>query len=220
MIDDEERRITEYASPPCFMHELTPGYCLETQLIGRGSWSDVKRFRKTERERLLTARSIMTAGERAQKGLRIEARMASRINVSNTLVVGCYWPIRGEPDLREWMTQFVRAGGTITLPVVIQKDWPLEYRKWTPECGMERGFWNILVPSHGPALQPSIVLAPLVGFDEAGYRLGYGGGYFDRTLAAMKNRPRAIGVGYAISRIPTIYPQPHDVKMDEVITEE
>ncbi|MGH7006609.1 MAG: 5-formyltetrahydrofolate cyclo-ligase, partial [Alphaproteobacteria bacterium] len=117
------------------------------------------------------------------------------------------------------MTQLVRCGGTIALPVVIRKDWPLEYRKWTLETAMERGLWNIPVPSHGPCLQPSVVIAPLVGFDDAGYRLGYGGGFFDRTLAAMPARPRTIGVGYGGSRLPSIYPQPHDVRMDLIVTD-
>lgn len=220
MIGDEERRVTEYASPPCFMHELTPEYRLELQAIGSSDWNDVRQFRRAEREKLLAARSTMTAGERAEKSARITAGLTSRIGAIKKQVIGVYWPIRGEPDLRKWMTSVVHAGGTVVLPVVLQKARPLEYRAWTPDCTMERRSWNILVPSHGSSLQPSIVLAPLVGFDDAGYRLGYGGGYFDRTLAAMPRKPQTFGVGYAMSRIPTIYPQPHDVKMDEIITEE
>ncbi|WP_411961464.1 5-formyltetrahydrofolate cyclo-ligase [Mesorhizobium sp. CO1-1-3] len=75
-------------------------------------------------------------------------------------------------------------------------------------------------PSHGPAVQPDVVIAPVVGFDEANYRLGYGGGFFDRTLAAAPRRPLVVGVGYARSRIRTIYPQPHDIPMDVVVTDE
>ena len=85
---------------------------------------------------------------------------------------------------------------------------------------MERGVWNILVPSRGPSVQPDVVIAPVVGFDEAKYRLGYGGGFFDRTLAALSKRPFVVGVGYAQSRIQTIYPQAHDIPMDLIVTDE
>jgi 5,10-methenyltetrahydrofolate synthetase len=84
---------------------------------------------------------------------------------------------------------------------------------------LERGVWNILVLAQGPAVQPEIVIAPLVGFDEAGYRLGYGGGFYDRTLAAMPGKPFVVGVGYCEARIPTIHPQPQDIPMDIIVTD-
>lgn len=74
---------------------------------------------------------------------------------------------------------------------------------------MEQGVWKRPVPVDGPEVTPNILLAPLVGWDEAGYRLGYGGGHFDRTLAALDARPLVIGVGLAAPRIPTIVPPPH-----------
>jgi 5-formyltetrahydrofolate cyclo-ligase len=79
--------------------------------------------------------------------------------------------------------------------------------------------WNIPVPEKRNIVIPQAVLAPLVGFDRQGYRLGYGGGYFDRTLAALAPRPRAIGVGFELLQIETIYPQPFDFPMDVVVTE-
>jgi 5-formyltetrahydrofolate cyclo-ligase len=84
---------------------------------------------------------------------------------------------------------------------------------------MERGFWNIPVPADGPQVMPKIVIAPVVGFDPDCYRLGYGGGYFDRTLMAMPAGTRVIGVGYAQAAIPTIHPQPHDIPMNLIVTE-
>lgn len=84
---------------------------------------------------------------------------------------------------------------------------------------MERGVWNIPAPADGEVLTPDVVLAPLVGFDPDGYRLGYGGGFFDRTLAALSPQPRAIGVGQAVAAIPTIHPQPQDIPMDAIVTE-
>ena len=84
---------------------------------------------------------------------------------------------------------------------------------------MERGVWNIPVPAHGPDIVPDIVMSPLVGWDRGGYRLGYGGGYFDRTLAALTPRPLTIGIGLDAARIATIFPQPHDIAMQVIVTE-
>jgi len=84
---------------------------------------------------------------------------------------------------------------------------------------MVQGFWKIPVPSDGPEVVPDVTLAPVVGWDGANYRLGYGGGYFDRTLAALAPRPLTIGVGLCAARVPTIFPQPHDIAMDVIVTE-
>ena len=135
------------------------------------------------------------------------------------LVVSCYWPIRGEPDLRQWIADMVKRGGTCALPVVVERGAPLEFHRWRPGERLRPGHWNIPVPADPVAVTPDIVIAPLVGFDAACYRLGYGGGFFDRTLAAMRERPRVIGVGYAATWLPTIYPQWHDVPMDVIVTE-
>tara|TARA_R110002153_G_scaffold65757_16_gene175923 strand:- start:4074 stop:4439 length:366 start_codon:yes stop_codon:yes gene_type:complete len=96
---------------------------------------------------------------------------------------------------------------------------PLVFREWTPETVMERGFWNIPVPASGHALLPDLILSPLVGWDSGGYRLGYGGGYFDRTPAALTPRPPAIGIGLDAAQIATIFAQPHDIAMQAIVTE-
>lgn len=135
-------------------------------------------------------------------------------------VVAGYWPIKGEADLRPWLGLLHGQGAVIALPVVVQVAAPLEFRRWHPGTAMERGIWNIPVPPAGAdSLRPEIALAPLVGWDCEGYRLGYGGGYFDRTLAATKPRPHVIGVGLQAARIGTIHPQPHDIPMDAIVTE-
>lgn len=83
---------------------------------------------------------------------------------------------------------------------------------------MARGLWKIPYPAEGAEVLPSVVIAPLVGFDKNGFRLGYGGGFFDRTLAGFDARPLVIGVGYPGASIPTIFPQPHDIPMDWIVT--
>jgi 5-formyltetrahydrofolate cyclo-ligase len=84
---------------------------------------------------------------------------------------------------------------------------------------MEPGAYGILVPKENIIVTPDLLLAPMVGFDVAGYRLGYGGGYYDRTFASLSPKPYAIGIAYELSRLETIYPQEHDIPLDVVITE-
>lgn len=210
--------IREYASPPCFAHEFSSGYGGEPEMVD--SWSDVARWRKAERTRLIEERLAIDVEERKARSERIAARLDLAVGRVSGHIVSGYWPFRGEPDLRNWAIKVIERGGRIALPVVIRKGWPLEFRVWRPGDPLERGVWNILVPSRGPSVQPDVVIAPMVGFDGANYRLGYGGGFFDRTLAAMPRRPLAIGIGYARSRLPTIHPQPHDIPMDVIVTDE
>lgn len=221
MMSDENgtpRETREYASPPCFMHELEPGYRAET--VRLDAWADVARWRKAERARLIDERLLADPDERKARSERIAAELDLAIGKVSGRIVSVYWPFRGEPDLRNWAVRVISRGGRIALPVVIKKAWPLEFRAWSPGDPLERGVWNILVPANGPAILPDVVIAPVVGFDDANYRLGYGGGFFDRTLAAMPKRPLVVGVGYAGSRIATIYPQPHDIPMDIIVTDE
>lgn len=212
----------EYASPPCFMHKLGMHEAEAGSRVtnrDRDGWSDVVRWRTAERKRLLDARMALDPQARMRRSARVAAALDRTIGNVGGRVVASYWPFRGELDLRSWASRIVERGGRIVLPVVVRKGWPLEFRVWRPGEPLERGLWNIPVPSRGPALQPDVVIAPLVGFDEAKYRLGYGGGYFDRTLAAMAKRAFVVGVGLASSRVPTIYPQPHDIPMDTIVTD-
>jgi 5-formyltetrahydrofolate cyclo-ligase len=215
---DSYAETREYASPPCFMHELAPEY--GGQPVPSDAWIDVARWRKAERQRLIEQRLAVDAEERQARSNRIASGLDLAIGKVSGRIVSGYWPFRGEPDLRNWAIRVIERGGRIALPVVIRKGWPLEFRVWAPGDPLERGVWNILVPSRGPSVQPDVVIAPVVGFDEANYRLGYGGGFFDRTLAVMPKRPFVIGVGYANSVIRTIYPQPHDIPMDAIVTDE
>jgi 5,10-methenyltetrahydrofolate synthetase len=121
--------------------------------------------------------------------------------------------------LRHWLSGLAARGARVALPVVVTPAAPLVFRPWTPDCRMVKGFWKIPVPAEGPEVAPDVTLAPVVGWDDAGFRLGYGGGYFDRTLAALDPRPFVIGVGLEAAKVPTIFPQPHDIAMDAIVTE-
>jgi 5-formyltetrahydrofolate cyclo-ligase len=211
--DDEREGSGSYASP----HELQPSFVSDAA-TDPPTRAHVMRWRKAERERLIAARLAIPADERAAIALRIAEGLNGVIgNVSNQLI-SLYWPFRGEPDLRPWMETVFERGGQIALPVVVEKGRPLIFRAWRQGDRLEKGVWNIPVPAAGLPVQPTVVVAPLVGFDPKKFRLGYGGGFFDRTLAAMPTKPLVIGVGYKIAAIPTIYPQPHDIPMDAIVT--
>ncbi|RWA64339.1 5-formyltetrahydrofolate cyclo-ligase [Mesorhizobium sp.] len=215
MADDrDEQGPAQYASPPCFMHELDPEF-----RVPLTDWSDVRRWRKAERERLISARLAVTADARAAMSTRIAEGLDALVGDIGGRMVSLYWPFRGEPDLRPWMASINERGGRTALPVVIEKGQPLVFRAYRPGDRLEKGVWNIPIPAEGDPVLPDIVISPIVGIDPGKYRLGYGGGFFDRTLAAMPFRPLVIGVGYELQRIPTIYPQPHDIPMSEVVTE-
>lgn len=198
-------------TPPCFEHLIISGESIDPQTA-----QDVARFRKAERARLLAERKMpVEARQYATENLidRLEGIVSPTIGMQ----IAVYWPICGEPDLRRWMVSAHEAGSKILLPVVVRKNHPLEFREWFPGCRMTRGFWNIPVPEEGKVARPDTVVAPLVGVDESLFRLGNGGGYYDRTLAILQPRPRIIGIGFAGCLLKTIFPMPWDVPMDEVV---
>lgn len=181
--------------------------------------ADIMAWRKSERARLIESRLAATAAEREVWSAAIAAALEAIAGDVRDRIVSLYWPFRGEPDLRPWMHRIERQGGVCALPVVIEKGRPLVFRVWREGEPLARGVWNIPVPATGPEVVPDIVIAPVVGFDPDNYRLGYGGGFFDRTLAALPAKPPVIGVGYALQAIATIHPLAHDIPMDAIVTE-
>jgi 5-formyltetrahydrofolate cyclo-ligase len=201
-------------SPACFLHLLGPdGTPIDPQQA-----RDVARWRKLERERLIAARLALPAEQRAAQALAIANDLNRLIPADPTAIISLYWPIRAEPDLRPWMRTMRQQGVRIALPVAVALRQPLVFREWQPDAPLARGLCNIPYPADGIEVTPTVMLAPLVGFDPACYRLGYGGGFFDRTLAGMAAKPLVIGVGYPKALIRTIFPQPHDIPMDRIVT--
>jgi 5-formyltetrahydrofolate cyclo-ligase len=205
----------EGGDSPCFMHELGPD---GTSAVDPQQARDVARWRKAERERLLAARLALSAQFRASQTAAIAAELDLLIPTHEPHIVSVYWPIRGEPDLRTWMQVRSERGTRIALPVALAHGQPLIFREWRPGARLAHGLWRIPYPAEGPEVMPTVVLAPVVGFDRQSYRLGYGGGFFDRTLAVLRPRPLVIGLGYPGSAIHTIFPQPHDIPMDRIVT--
>ena len=176
-------------------------------------------WRRLERLRLIQARMALTAEERIAASAAICNQLQTLLGSPLGQCISAYWPLRGEPDLRELLRSLHARGMQCALPLVVEKGQPLAFREWTPGCVMARGVWDIPYPAEGAFVTPDIALAPVVGFDRQCYRLGYGGGYFDRTLAALRPQPRVIGVGYEVAALATIYPLPHDIPMECIVTD-
>jgi 5,10-methenyltetrahydrofolate synthetase len=205
MSDPDDR---QFSSPVCYADIAADPVC------------HVADWRTAERRRLRGERMAQSVQDRADVAQALTAHLEDLVGKMPGRVLSGYWPIKGEPDLRDWLGRQHAAGRIIALPVVEQPGAPLVFRRWIPGMAMVRGHWNIPVPPQtAERLTPDIALAPLVGWDRAGYRLGYGGGYFDRTLAALDPRPRVIGIGLQSARLLTIHPQPHDIAMDWIVTE-
>lgn len=132
------------------------------------------------------------------------------------------WPVKNEPDLRplmaSWLAQNLQ-GFAALLPVVVGSERPLAFRAWTPRSPLVPDAYGIPTPEDGEFLVPDALLLPTNAFDAAGYRIGYGGGFFDRTLASLQPRPLAIGVGFELARVESIAPMVHDVPLDAMVTE-
>lgn len=180
----------------------------------------VNLWRKQQRTALLDRRQTLTPDDRQRAADTIAAKLTAIIAANGIVSVGLYWPIKQEINLLPWANELAEQRNVVLcLPVVVTPKAPLEYWRWTQGEPLARGIWNIPVPAQRDIVLPDLMLAPVVGFDQANYRLGYGGGYFDRTLAARQQRPMVVGIGYAFSALETIFPQPHDIPMDTVLTE-
>lgn len=216
-INDDTPRA--FASPACLLHEIDPVYAGLADPPDMEAWADIERWRTSERQRLIAERLAVPVEVRTAAGEAITAHVLAEIGDVEGRVVSAYWPLRGEPDLRPLMREIARLGGRAALPVVVEQGLPLEFHSWQAGQPLTRGIWGIAVPAEGRPCIPDVVIAPVVGFDDACYRLGYGGGFFDRTLAAMRVRPKVVGVGYGTAKLSTIHPQKHDIPMDMVVTE-
>jgi len=179
----------------------------------------LKAWRQGERKRLIALREALDPGTLGRFRLQIDAHLAQAFpNLASSTVAFC-WPIRGEYDARHLAKKLRALGAATALPVVVAPRQPLIFREWHPGVEMGVGPLDIPYPLRSAQVQPDAVLLPMNGWDAAGYRLGYGGGFFDRTLAALAAKPLVIGIGYEMARMPTVHPQSWDVPVDRVVTE-
>ena len=179
---------------------------------------EISAWRKQMRVRLIAQREALDPVDRAARDTVLSAALRARLaGLGGTL--GFYWPMRGEFDARavvgEWL---LGSEHRAALPVVLEKAAPLAFRAWLPEEPMAAGIFGTTVPANDVRVVPTALLIPLVGFDAAGYRLGYGGGFYDRTIAALPPGTKTMGIGYETGRLLTIYPQPYDCQLDQLLT--
>jgi 5-formyltetrahydrofolate cyclo-ligase len=217
MTKDDE--ITEVSSPPCYLHEFAADLAPTKEAPEALGWPAIRAWRRETREKLIAQRLAASHADRRARAERAKEHLRTSVTIAPSAVLGIYWPFRGEIDLRDVAARHIESGGVAALPVVVAKSAPVEFWQWEPGARMQRGVWNIPVPVERRVVRPDVLLIPLVGFDRQIFRLGYGGGYYDRTLAALDPLPLRIGVGYADAELETIHPQPHDVPMSMIVTD-
>ena len=176
-------------------------------------------WRKKQRFELLARREAVTEDERFHWSMAITTSLERGFPILWKNTVGFYWPNRGEYDPRPAMNIIQERGATLALPEVEDKNKLLRFRRWWQEAPMKIDAYNIPIPDNTELVMLGAIIVPMLGFDEQGYRLGYGGGYYDRTLAAIDPRPLAIGVAFEILRIDNIHHRPHDITVDFIVTE-
>lgn len=143
------------------------------------------------------------------------------------IVIGAYWPIKGEfdplPALHRWkedgelLEQPQRR--RIGLPVVNKADKTMTFHAWYPGCPMEEDAYGIPKPKDTEVIMPTLLFAPCVGYGPGGYRLGYGGGFYDRMLANLAPKPVVVGLGYGVGFVADFEPEPHDVPLDAILND-
>lgn len=180
---------------------------------------DWKGWRREKRAELIAARRALSPDDRAARNIAIDGSLEAAFAALGGMDIGFCWPFANEPEPRFAVRRWREAGSRAALPVVLAPRTPLEFREWWPGAPMAAGAYDIPHPVGTAIIVPCAALVPVNGFDRGGYRLGYGGGFFDRTLAALNFRPVCIGLGYETARIDSIHPRPHDVPFDFMITE-
>lgn len=178
--------------------------------------------RRRLRRALLERRLALSTGDWQQLSRQVCAHLEQRFPELSEMAVAFCWPIRNEPDLRPLIERWAAADKTgfrALLPVVVHEHDALAFRTWSPEMRLVDDRYGIPTPTGGELCRPQVLLVPVIGFDATGHRLGYGGGYFDRTLALLRPRPRTIGVGFELSRLEAIAAEPHDQALEAIVTE-
>lgn len=175
--------------------------------------------RKQLRQHALKLRQAVPAQRREALTERLVSHLDGLVETLAPRSIGFCWPYRAEPDLRAWVADWLAAdsGRVAALPVVLERHAPMAFRRWRPGVPMPLDRHGIPHPAEGEPVSPEVLLIPLNAFDPRGYRIGYGGGYFDRTLACMQTI--AVGVGFEIGRVPDTHPQRYDRPMQWVVTE-
>lgn len=172
------------------------------------------------RIRARAQRAAIATGSKPDAARAAAGHFLKGIRLAPADIVSAYWPIREELDCRPLLTELMDALQPVCLPVVVGDDQPLDMRLWEQGAPLYPSGFGTLAPSEiAPRVEPDCIVVPLLGFDSRGTRLGYGGGYYDRTLAAMRKRPVLVGFAFSAQELPLVPREAHDVPLDWVVTE-
>src|SRR5688500_10991042 len=150
------------------------------------SWDEVRTWRKTKRAELVALREAAPPDVRKAWNERMTDALVAAFEMPEDAIVGICWPYKAEFDARFAVRRWRENGVTAALPEVVQPKAPLTFRKWWPGAPVRPGVYDIPVPDGTEIVTPDIAIVPMNGFDARGFRLGYGGGFFDRTLDACE----------------------------------
>jgi len=182
--------------------------------------ADIEETKAALRTRARAQRSAIPASMRSAAAAAATSHFFDHIPLAPADVVAAYWPIREEIDCRPLLTRLMDALQPVCLPVVVGDGEPLDMRLWEQGAALYPSGFGTLAPAEtAPRAEPDVVLVPLLGFDARGTRLGYGGGYYDRTLARLTRPARLVGFAFAAQELPTIPRAPHDRPLDALVTE-
>lgn len=181
---------------------------------------DPPRDKKLLRRQLQAERLSMI--DRHERAMHLQQVLRVWLVGRKEQTIGAYWPIKGEFDALPALFRWTEGAPErrIGLPVIDRETKQLRFHVWYPGCPMEEDAFGIPKPKDTEQFQPQMLLVPCVGYGPQGLRLGYGGGFYDRTLAAIEPKPYTVGVGYAHGYLPWLTPEPHDVPLDAMLNED
>jgi 5-formyltetrahydrofolate cyclo-ligase len=178
------------------------------------------RDKKTLRRQLQAERQSLI--DRHQRAMHLQEVLRVWLLSRDDHLIGAYWPIKGEFDALPALYRWTEAHDNrrIGLPVIDKTTKQLAFHTWYPGCEMEEDAYGIPKPKDTERFHPTLLVVPCVGYGPGGVRLGYGGGFYDRTLATLAPRPYTVGLAYSHGFVPWLDAEPHDVPLDAVLNEE
>lgn len=177
---------------------------------------------KARLRREMQERRRQAFAEQPEAGHAVAARIFGQIALPEGAPASVFWPMGEELDVRPLLSRLFFAGHPVGLPVTARRGTPLAFRAWRPGDGLVPGGFGTSIPAEDkPEIVPQVLFVPLLAFDRQGYRLGYGGGFYDRTLEKLRGERStlAIGVAFAAQEVPAVPRDQHDQRLDWIVTE-